>query len=94
MARRYVITGGGTAGHTNPGIAVGEALVAAGVPRSEVHFVGGRRGNEATLVPAAGFSIDVLPGRGIERRISRASIGAVFSLAAGFGKGFWLVARH
>ncbi len=94
MTRRYVITGGGTAGHTNPGIAVAEALVAAGVPTAEVHFVGGKRGNEATLVPAAGFSIDVLPGRGIERKISARSIGAVFALAIGALKGFWLVLRH
>ncbi|MEM9615209.1 MAG: glycosyltransferase [Actinomycetota bacterium] len=94
MSRRYVITGGGTAGHTNPGIAVAEALVAAGVPTDEVHFVGGKRGNEATLVPAAGFSIDVLPGRGIERKISLRSVGAVLALVIGGLKGFWLVLRH
>ncbi|MCP3988487.1 MAG: UDP-N-acetylglucosamine--N-acetylmuramyl-(pentapeptide) pyrophosphoryl-undecaprenol N-acetylglucosamine transferase [Actinomycetia bacterium] len=92
--RRFVITGGGTAGHTNPGIAVAEALVRAGISAEQVHFVGGQRGNERTLVPEAGFSIDLLPGRGIERRISLASIGAVFSLIAGVVKGFWLVLRH
>ncbi len=94
MARRYVITGGGTAGHTNPGIAVAEALVAAGVGRDEIHFVGGQRGNEATLVPAAGFTIDTLPGRGIERRLTPAAVGAVASLVLGVVKGFWLVLRH
>jgi undecaprenyldiphospho-muramoylpentapeptide beta-N-acetylglucosaminyltransferase len=92
--RRIVITGGGTAGHTNPGIAVAEALVALGLDPSEVHFVGGRRGNESTLVPAAGFSIDLLPGRGIQRRLSPASLGAVLALVAGFVKGFWHVLRH
>lgn len=93
-APRIVITGGGTAGHTNPGIAVAEALVELGVGPAEVHFVGGRRGNEATLVPAAGFTIDLLPGRGIERRLSLASVAAVLALAAGLAKGFWLVLRH
>ena len=92
--RRIVITGGGTAGHTNPGISVAEALVSLGVPASQVHFVGGQRGNEATLVPDAGFTIDLLPGRGIERRLSPASIGAVFALIAGLIKGFWLVLRR
>jgi undecaprenyldiphospho-muramoylpentapeptide beta-N-acetylglucosaminyltransferase len=92
--RRIVITGGGTAGHTNPGIAVAEALVALGVDRSEVHFVGGRRGNEGTLVPAAGFTIDLLPGRGIERKPSLSSIGAAFALVAGLLRGFWLVLRR
>lgn len=91
---RIVITGGGTAGHTNPGIAVAEALVAAGVERSDVHFVGGQRGNEGRLVADAGFSIDLLPGRGVERRLSPASVGAVLSLLAGVAKGFWLVLRR
>lgn len=91
---RIVITGGGTAGHTNPGIAVAEALVALGVERDDVHFVGGQRGNEKTLVADAGFSIDLLPGRGIERRLSPASIGAVLALLAGLVKGFWLVLRR
>lgn len=89
-----VITGGGTAGHTNPGIAVAEALVARGVDRQSIRFVGGQRGNERTLVPDAGFSIDLLPGRGIERRLSPASIGAVFALILGLAKGFWLVLRR
>ena len=51
-----IITGGGTAGHTNPGIAVAEALVEAGVDRRDIHFIGGERGTEATLVGDAGFS--------------------------------------
>lgn len=93
-ARQIVITGGGTAGHTNPGIAVAEALVRQGVDPSAIRFVGGQRGNEKALVPAAGFSIDLLPGRGIERRLSPASIGAVFALLAGLVKGFWMVLRR
>ena len=93
-AGRIVITGGGTAGHTNPGIAVAEALVSAGVPPSEVHFVGGRRGNESTLVPAAGFSIDLLPGRGIPRRIGPAAVKAGAELVQGLVMGFWSVLRH
>ena len=91
---RIVITGGGTAGHTNPGIAAAEALVELGVDPEDVHFVGGRRGNERDLVPAAGFSIDLLPGRGIERKLGLRSVGAVLALMAGFFKGFWIVLRH
>lgn len=93
-AARIVITGGGTAGHTNPGIAVAEALVEQGVAHEDIVFVGGQRGNEKTLVPNAGFAIELLPGRGIERRLSPAAIGAVFALVAGLGKGFWFMVRH
>ncbi len=82
-----LITGGGTAGHTNPGIAVAQALVAAGIAADKIHFVGSDRGNESALVPAAGFGIDLLPGRGIKRSLSRSSIvdnlGAVRGLLRG-----------
>ncbi len=85
-----LITGGGTAGHTNPGIAIAQALVTAGIAPDRIHFVGGERGNESTLVPAAGFTIDLLPGRGIKRSISPSSIvdnlGAVRGLLQGLGR--------
>lgn len=93
-SRPFIITGGGTAGHTNPGIAVGEALIASGLSRTDVHFVGGQRGNEGTLVPDAGFSIDLLPGRGIQRRLTPANIASVAGLLAGFVKGFGIVAKR
>ncbi|MEM9565102.1 MAG: UDP-N-acetylglucosamine--N-acetylmuramyl-(pentapeptide) pyrophosphoryl-undecaprenol N-acetylglucosamine transferase [Actinomycetota bacterium] len=93
-----LITGGGTAGHTNPGIAVGQALVAEGLAVDEVHFVGGVRGNERDLVPEAGFTIDLLPGRGIQRRLSPrgllANVGAVAGLLSGLVKGLVIVARR
>ena len=89
-----LITGGGTAGHTNPGIAVAQALVDLGLPEDRIHFVGGARGNEGQLVPAAGFGIDLLPGRGIQRRLTPANIAAVLGLLAGLVKGLWIVARR
>lgn len=72
--RGILITGGGTAGHTNPGIAVAQSLVALGLHSDQVHFVGGARGSEGSLVPDAGFSIDLLPGRGIVRSMRPAKI--------------------
>ncbi len=90
----FIITGGGTAGHTNPGIAVAQALVARGVPQHQVHFVGAKRGNEGKLVSAAGFSIDLLPGRGVQRRLTRANIGAVTGLIGGMFKGLAIVAKR
>ncbi len=91
---RFLITGGGTAGHTNPGIAVAEALVSLGVAVEDVHFVGGERGNEGAIVPAAGFSIDLLPGRGIQRRLAVANLGAIADLARGLVRSFGLVRKH
>ena len=61
-----VVAGGGTAGHVLPALAVGRALVERGHPAASIHYVGSRRGIEARLVPAAGFQVTLLPGRGID----------------------------
>ena len=75
-----VIAGGGTAGHTLPGIAIARALVARGHDPATIHFVGSERGSESRLVPEAGFSITVLPGRGIRRSLTLANVGALWGL--------------
>lgn len=89
-----LIAGGGTAGHLLPGIAVAEALVASGHDPDTIHFVGARRGPEAELVPAAGFDIDVLPGRGIQRSLTPANLRAIFDLLRALWRGIGLVRRH
>lgn len=70
-----VVAGGGTAGHVLPGLAVAEALVASGHPRSSVRFVGARRGMEARLVPAQGFEVTLLRLHGIQRGLSPRNVG-------------------
>jgi undecaprenyldiphospho-muramoylpentapeptide beta-N-acetylglucosaminyltransferase len=64
-----LISGGGTGGHVFPAVALAEELVARGHERDTLHFVGAQRGLEATAVPAAGFAIDLLPGRGLLRSV-------------------------
>ena len=70
-----LISGGGTGGHVFPALALADELVARGYPRERIRFVGAARGLEATAVPAAGYEIDLLPGRGFERSASAAAIG-------------------
>ncbi|WP_420436658.1 undecaprenyldiphospho-muramoylpentapeptide beta-N-acetylglucosaminyltransferase [Candidatus Poriferisocius sp.] len=65
-----VIAGGGTAGHVHPGLAVARALVRRGYEPETIHFAGSSRGVERDLVPAAGFELTLLPGRGIKRQLS------------------------
>ncbi len=84
---KVLITGGGTAGHTNPGIAVAQALLERGLSTSDIHFVGGERGNEGELVRSAGFSIDLLPGRGILRSVRVQAIGQNLTSIVGLGRG-------
>ncbi|HCB34822.1 MAG TPA: hypothetical protein DEP69_06710 [Acidimicrobiaceae bacterium] len=86
------VAGGGTAGHLVPGIAVAEALASSGVPRDQIHFVGSARGIDSRMVPAAGFTLTALPGRGLERRrLSRQNAAAVRQLLVGIWRGIRLV---
>lgn len=92
-----LVTGGGTGGHVYPALAVAHELVRRGHPRSTIHFVGAQRGLEATAVPAAGFAIDLLPGRGIRRSLRpaalRANAGALIGACRAFTRAFRLVGR-
>ena len=63
-----VIAGGGTAGHILPALAIARELVERGRRPEEIHFVGSSFGQERELVPAAGFAIELLPGRGLTGR--------------------------
>ncbi len=92
---RVLITGGGTAGHVLPGIAIAKQLQERGYAPDDLHFVGSDRGVERRLVPEAGFPLTVLPGRGIQRKLTPQSIrdnaGAILGLLRAFGTAFRLL---
>lgn len=76
-----LIAGGGTGGHVYPGLTIADALVQHGRQRSSIHWLGSRIGVETDLVPAAGYSLTTLPGRGLNgRRIDLANLKAAFGL--------------
>ena len=89
-----MISGGGTAGHVVPGLAVAAALVDRGHDASSIHYVGSERGVERTMVPAAGFALTLLPGRGIQRRFTRDNVGAIVGLVRAMGRAVRLVRRE
>ena len=65
----YAIAAAGTGGHIFPGLAVAEQLVAAGVDRSRILFLGGDR-MEADIIPREGFPFVHLELQGLVRRVS------------------------
>jgi UDP-N-acetylglucosamine--N-acetylmuramyl-(pentapeptide) pyrophosphoryl-undecaprenol N-acetylglucosamine transferase len=70
MTRTFaVVTGGGTAGHVLPALAIMDRLVARGVGRDEVHHVGTTRGIEATMLPASGHAHTLLRVDGLQRSL-------------------------
>ena len=89
-----LVTGGGTAGHVQPALAVGEALVDLGHEPSTILYVGSRRGMEGRLVPEAGFEATLLPGRGIQRRLTRENLGAVGGLIVACALALAIVVRR
>lgn len=78
---RIVIAGGGTAGHVLPALAVADALVERGWRPERIHLYGSRRGMEVRLVPAAGYTLHALGGRGIVRRFAWSNIRSLGELA-------------
>jgi UDP-N-acetylglucosamine--N-acetylmuramyl-(pentapeptide) pyrophosphoryl-undecaprenol N-acetylglucosamine transferase len=89
-----VIAGGGTAGHVLPGIAIGKALVARGHPPQTIHFVGSDHGIESRLVPEAGFELTLLPGRGLQRKLTLANVTAAAGLVVAFVRAVALLGRR
>jgi UDP-N-acetylglucosamine--N-acetylmuramyl-(pentapeptide) pyrophosphoryl-undecaprenol N-acetylglucosamine transferase len=86
-----LLSGGGTGGHTYPAIAVAQELERRG---HRVRFVGGKRGIEGRVVPAAGFEIDLLPGRGLQRRLTVQNVSAVIGAAAAVVQAIAIVRRY
>ncbi|MBQ9115745.1 MAG: UDP-N-acetylglucosamine--N-acetylmuramyl-(pentapeptide) pyrophosphoryl-undecaprenol N-acetylglucosamine transferase [Clostridia bacterium] len=77
---RIVFTGGGTAGHVNPAIAIADA-VRRRYPDSEIFFVGTPKGMENKLVADAGYPIWHIDVGGLERRVSLKNIGVIIKTA-------------
>jgi len=78
-----VVAAGGTAGHVVPALAVAEELRASG---AQVSFLGTRERVEAEMVPAAGYEIDFIKVRGVDRgnplRAARAGFEALGAVSA------------
>ena len=92
--RPIVIAGGGTAGHILPGLAIADALISDGHGRDSLLWIGSSRGQEQALVGPTGIELVLLPGRGIQRRLTLANIGAVFGLLVAGLRAFVLVGRR
>ena len=92
---RVLIAGGGTAGHVIPAVAIGKALYDKGVLKkeNEIHFVGSKRGAGREIVNEAGFEMSVLPGRGIQRKITFRNVLSIVSLFLAFFRASIMIFR-
>lgn len=77
---RVLMTGGGTAGHINPALAIADKIRRE-QPDAEFLFVGAKGRMETRLVPEAGYAIRTVDVRGFQRRISLKNVGRNVSAA-------------
>jgi len=79
MAKKVIISGGGTGGHIFPAIAIANALLRLD-PATEILFVGANGKMEMEKVPAAGYQIEGLDIVGINRQQLWKNISLPFKL--------------
>ena len=77
---RFVITGGGTAGHVNPALAVAQELRVCG---HEVHYAGTPSGLESRLIPQEGFPYVGFDAAGFNRNKPLTLVPSTAKIAAG-----------
>jgi len=70
---RVLVTGGGTAGHINPALAIAD-IIKREYPDAEMLFVGAEGKMETELVPKAGYPIKTVRVQGFYRSLSLKSI--------------------
>ncbi len=79
-----LLSGGGTAGHINPAIAIAETI-RKNIPDANILFVGTPAGMESRLVPMAGFAYASMPVAGFQRKLTlnniKRNVQAVYYLA-------------
>ena len=91
--RGFLIAGGGTGGHVFPALALaGE--IRRRRPGAPIVFVGTARGLETTLVPKAGFPLELVRAKGLVGLGWRARFDGFFTLPLAFVDSLRLLARH
>ncbi len=74
---RVVLTGGGTAGHVNPAIAIAE-IIKENISDAEIFFVGTKEGMENRRVSEVGFPMYHAEARGFDRSLSLKNLYAIW----------------
>ncbi len=77
--KRIIVSGGGTGGHIFPALSIANALKRL-APDTEILFVGAEGKMEMEKVPEAGFRIEGLPVRGLQRKFTFENVKVLINL--------------
>ncbi len=87
---KILLTGGGTAGHINPALAIA-GYFAGCDSKTEILFVGTKKGLERTLVPSEGYDIKFVNVDGLKKELSIKSIVSAGKMALGLAKSIAII---
>ncbi|HUP45236.1 MAG TPA: undecaprenyldiphospho-muramoylpentapeptide beta-N-acetylglucosaminyltransferase [Thermoanaerobaculia bacterium] len=93
MTKTLMIAGGGTGGHIYPAIAIARAYLQRD-PGRRVVFVGTGKGLERTIVPKAGFPLELISVGGLKGKGGADLLRNLASLPLGFVQAWRVVGRH
>ncbi|HEV7238990.1 MAG TPA: undecaprenyldiphospho-muramoylpentapeptide beta-N-acetylglucosaminyltransferase [Thermoanaerobaculia bacterium] len=88
-----MIAGGGTGGHIYPAIAIAREYLARD-PQRRVVFVGTEKGLEKTIVPKAGFPLELIDVGGLKGKGGLDLVRNVLRVPKGLAQAYRLVGRH
>lgn len=80
MAKKIILSGGGTGGHIYPAVAVAEALRRRFGEEVELLFVGADGKMEMEKIPALGYRVVGLPIAGLQRRLDWRNLAVPFKV--------------
>lgn len=89
-----LIGGGGTGGHIYPAIAIAREYIARDPKHRRAVFVGTVRGLETTIVPRAGFPLELISVGGLQGKGGLDLIKSLSQLPVGFTQAWRLIGRH
>lgn len=89
---KLLITGGGTAGHINPGIAIAREIISR-YPEVEILFVGTNKGLEKDLVPREGFNISFIKAKGLKGKITFHNLKAAMAMIIGMIQSWRIITK-
>lgn len=87
---KIILTGGGTAGHITPNLAIIPALARRGF---EIHYIGLKAGMEENLIRPLGVPFYGITGGKLRRYMDVKNFTDLFKIAAGFGESYKIIRK-